>query len=578
MLINLLNWIWAAMSAFLWGFECIRILGIKYRRTEADLSFAMGICLLTVFAEFFSLIHGVGGWASLLVLLIDLAILAIRRKDIVRYWKDMFGTRRVRYVLAVAAVCAFAFLLLASGPIYHYDTNLYHAQSIHWIEDYGMVPGLGNLHNRLAYNSSFFCLQALFSWRFLVGRSLHGMNGLLCAFFLTYVLCSFKAFRERRFFASDYLRLSVILLLNFGENLWVVSSPGSDFLALGLVLYILIKWVSYLEDGIKDTAPYAILCILGVFAVSVKLSSAMIVFLVIMPAVKLIRQKKWREILFYLVSGTVVILPFLIRNVILSGYLIYPFPELDLFSVDWKMSSFALLYDRNEIKTWGWGLNDVEAFATPFREWFPVWISKLDQVTAAVFYSNFILAPVGICRALQKAFREHKLDELLILCVMTGCFLFWFTSAPLPRYGIVFTVILPLYVLGDILAHGKKFQKYPLAPLILIVVLGTYLMYPLVDRVLHMQPEYPIKSADYDLVDNTAYELGNITIYVPTSGDQSGYYAFPSTPYRDVLSVIELRGTDLKDGFRVKDEYRNSFISTNGSRIFENNIFQQDRP
>ena len=43
----------------------------------------------------------------------------------------------------------------------HVDTGLYHAQAIRWIEEYGVVCGLGNLHSRFAYNSAAFALCAL---------------------------------------------------------------------------------------------------------------------------------------------------------------------------------------------------------------------------------------------------------------------------------------------------------------------------------------------------------------------------------------------------------------------------------
>ena len=51
----------------------------------------------------------------------------------------------------------------------------------------------------------------------------------------------------------------------------------------------------------------------------------------------------------YLLTGCVVIAPFLIRNYYLSGYLIYPFPAIDLFDVPWKIPQGVALYDAREI-------------------------------------------------------------------------------------------------------------------------------------------------------------------------------------------------------------------------------------
>ena len=59
------------------------------------------------------------------------------------------------------------------------DTGLYHAQTIRWIETFPAVPGLGNLHSRLAYNSSWLTLNALFSFAFLGGQSYHPLPGLI---------------------------------------------------------------------------------------------------------------------------------------------------------------------------------------------------------------------------------------------------------------------------------------------------------------------------------------------------------------------------------------------------------------
>ena len=79
--------------------------------------------------------------------------------------------------------------------------------------------------------------------------------------------------------------------------------------------------------------------------------------------------------------------------------------------------------------------------------------------------------------------------------------------------------------------------------------------------------------ADYDSLACTEYFLGDQVIYVPDQGDQAGYYAFPSTPYAARLDKIELRGENLKEGFRMKEEYREAFVSTYGE-VYEENMFE----
>ena len=51
-------------------------------------------------------------------------------------------------------------------------------------KEYGVVPGLANLHSRFGYNSASFALSAFFSETWLIGRPMHcvaGFFALLCA-------------------------------------------------------------------------------------------------------------------------------------------------------------------------------------------------------------------------------------------------------------------------------------------------------------------------------------------------------------------------------------------------------------
>ena len=92
--------------------------------------------------------------------------------------------------------------------------------------------------------------------------------------------------------------------------------------------------------------------LLAVYAVSLKLSAAMVVVLAFVPFLILINNKCWKLLGIWLLSGCAIIMPFLIRNVIISGYLLYPYPELDMFSVDWKMAEKTVYADRESIKRW----------------------------------------------------------------------------------------------------------------------------------------------------------------------------------------------------------------------------------
>lgn len=560
----------------MWGYGVLHFVAkaVRYRKWTLDLTLTAGLCALAVYAQLFSLFYKVGVLAFALMLLADAVLLLFMRRDMIIWWKERVLGRYVRHELVMIFILGVFALIMSSASVKQGDSYLYHAQAIEWIEEYGVVPGLGNLHNRLAYNSSFLCLQALFGMKFIFGQSMHSLNGFICLLMLGYAVNSMKFWRTKKFHISDFMRLAVIMYFGEGKNAGWMSSPGTDLFALGLVLYILSKWIDILEDSERETAPYAVLCVLGLFAATVKLSAGMIVLLALYPAYDLISKKRWRETMFFLLLGIATVGPFLARNVLICGYLVYPYPELDLFSVDWKMPAYTLLHDRNEIKAWGWGLNDVTRFNALFDEWFPVWKESLGRVRYWTLRLNILLTILAVPGGVILGIRKRGWHFLHIVMTIWGCLLLWFFGAPLPRYGEIFLILLPLFCAGAAFQRIEARAKPGNLALVVMVILGTFYIAPLVNSGMQTQWSYKIRCADYDYYDISLSEnlLDHQIIYTPNWGDATGYYGFPSTPYVSKLDVIELRGESFADGFRMKAEYRDAYISGSG-RIYEDNMF-----
>ena len=99
--------------------------------------------------------------------------------------------------------------------------------------------------------------------------------------------------------------------------------------------------------------------------------------LVLKPAVMLLKEKRWKEIALYIGLGVLTALPWLIRGVLISGWLFYPFTFLDLFPVDWKIEKGYADCDSKEIQVFARLLYDVNLYDTPFSGWAGKWFSSL---------------------------------------------------------------------------------------------------------------------------------------------------------------------------------------------------------
>ena len=368
-------WLYIGITTFIMGYGVLRVLTrhLPHYTPNADAYFMCGLVCVTVYAQFFSLFAGVGLWANVILCAVCILTMLVDKKAFMAALRQMIcstgshfsggagqgsglsdGGERIGRsgALRLCAVLA-AFLLFAYGTsrgMIHYDTGLYHAQSIRWIEEYGVVKGLGNLHCRLAYNSSSFALSALYSMAFLGGQSYHCAAGWLA--FLLAVVCLRigKSLRVGRLRSSDFARvMCVYYLVNIFDEM---ISPASDYFMVLVAFYIVITWLDLSERGEETILPYALLCVLGVFLMTVKLSAALILLFTLYPACRLLREKRWGEIGVYLGLGILTALPFFIRNVVISGWLVYPFTQIDLFDVIWKIPKGIADYDAREIQVW----------------------------------------------------------------------------------------------------------------------------------------------------------------------------------------------------------------------------------
>lgn len=563
MLLNLISWLWILGTAFCVGFGVLYLVkrSSDLSRMSLDSVIVWGLCVITVYAQFFSLFYKVGQIATIVLGIFSLLILLLLRKEIFQYVLTYFRQSHLFAICVVCLVVGGLFLWLSSGYATHDDTILYHAQMIRWLEEYGVVKGLGNLHNRFAYNSAFFSLQALYSLKFATNQSLHSVNSLVAVIFSLYGILTLSVWRKETLKTSDLLKLGLIIYLARIESLYVLSSPGSDILTMSLILYLSAKWMELVEEECQDIVEYGLLCLLAVWAVTLKLSAGLMVLLALYPAVQLLKEHRWKTTMGFIVSGVVILFPFLARNVIISGYLLYPYATIDLFDVDWKMPFSVVDYDRIEIMAWGRGMRQADQYQATFSQWFPAWYRNLSTDYRILFWINLfcivVLAAIFVYKATQKKISFSLLIFFITSAVQLGM---WFFTAPLTRYGGAYLHILPAIALGiGISVLPVKRFSYVIAGFVLLGVMFCVVRFD--HRFVAVSWKRP---QEYFYVEYRGVEWEGLTIYVPSDGTQISYHVFPGTTGEYRLSSIELRGESLKDGFRVKEEYKDVPFTTSG--------------
>ncbi len=126
-----------------------------------------------------------------------------------------------------------------------------------------------------------------------------------------------------------------------------------------------------------------------------------------------------------------VLAPWFARNVVLSGWLIYPFPYIDLFNLDWKAPLKLVILDKRWIEAWARmpGLQPDKVLDHGFYHWWQVWPGhkRVEITWLAYCTGGFLLANLIFYKWL---FREVKRFWPVILTLFASVGVLFF---PAPR-------------------------------------------------------------------------------------------------------------------------------------------------
>jgi hypothetical protein len=311
------------------------------------------------------------------------------------------------------------------------------------------------------------------------------------------------------------------------------------------------------------------------------------VLLSAIPVYKLWHNKTPEKIKAFWISvglALMIAIPFLVRNVIISGWLLYPVTFLDLFGFKWEIPKGLAAYDALEIKTFGRGYNDIASYGdATFGQWVPHWFAGITGISKvmlilyiisilvfALYVAYFLVAyvrdrsgkavPSGRSKVFDLSHRSLLSSVYFIVIggTLIGCLMFWFFSAPLIRYGVVYVWLVPAVILGRLVNIGFRMLGDNAKEIVIkaaVILFGLWMVYKMailaVEDAGRFNPAYLVRQQDYGQYQTLEFMLGQEKIYYPAEGDQIGYYPFPAATH-DITEETELIGTTVREGFLHK--------------------------
>ena len=339
-----------------------------------------GLCLINTLAALLSLFIKLGWFAQMLLFIPGMVFGW-------RMWKKragLFALKLPKYSWLVGILLVLIFFTVLENSTHspsNPDTGIYHAQAIRWMETYPAVPGLGNLHSRLAYNTNWLVLNALFSFSFLGLRSFHVLPGAMALAALVYLVQGVQQLLKGSVTFGNIFKMILIPLLFYTVGAQI-SSPGTDLPADILIWITLAVWLDYID--IPKDKPGAglgeiFIFIFSIYLVTIKLSSLPVLLLAAFIFFRQLRLGR-KIAVRYLVVAIILLAPWWARNLILSGYWVYPVPAIAHFSPnwDWKIPLERVIQEQRSILAWARlpQADAQEVLAMPLKSWLRQWFEN----------------------------------------------------------------------------------------------------------------------------------------------------------------------------------------------------------
>ncbi|MBP6558119.1 MAG: hypothetical protein KA213_07110, partial [Flavobacterium sp.] len=332
--------------------------------------------------------------------------------------------------------------------------------TIKWLNEHGFVPVLANLHLFLGQTSGWHITQSVYSFSLLYDN-FNDLNGYLL------LMVNFWAFQNLQSYFTHGNRLDLVfglLPLTYVFLFQFVSTPSPD---LPVYLIGIMVFSIYLDSQKEDVLEkFNVLSALVLFAVYIKITAMV---LLILPLLLLIKNRTVlrSHLLPIRLLGGLVLFLFAIKNIILTGYPLYPltilpYPDatyivpkeiMDYFFSGEMMHSFYM----------GYGAFEKASFLDFLKQYFLH--SGIDSIIGLTTVILIVISPFIISKYYPK---QRMIDIYFVFITLLALLVF---SSPQYRFYVYFTIFFGLISLSIIVTNKKLIMGLLSLSLLLVAVL-----------------------------------------------------------------------------------------------------------
>lgn len=439
MLLILISWIYIFFTSINFGNLLLRIL--KCKSNYVVLTSIIGLFFITILASIWAVFGRINIEFHICILILNGAIFYTSKKNILSLYKELYNDFTF---LSKPLKWMFLFNVLliliqsSTSPILT-DNETYYIQTIKWLNEYGFVPGLANLHLFLGQTSGWHITQSVFNFSFLYSN-FNDING------FALVITSFFFLKRLQIYFES--KSNIDLLFGLFPLLFIVLFPFINAPSPDVMVYLLSFLVFYLF--LKEaTLNFTTILLLALFAFYIKITAA--ILLIIPFLILLANFSKVKSTLFK--SGIISCIVFFlwtVKNIIITGYPFFPISKFTLFEVKHAIPKPILDYFFSKELMHSFyifhGKFENNSMLDILKSYFLY--NGIDSVFAIITFLLVLISPFVLIRL--KNYKLWVIYSLFIAQLLLLSF-----SSPQFRFYFFFTLFFGLLLISSVLKNKK---------------------------------------------------------------------------------------------------------------------------
>tara|TARA_A100001015_G_scaffold272000_1_gene326163 strand:+ start:10215 stop:11885 length:1671 start_codon:yes stop_codon:yes gene_type:complete len=482
-----------------------------------------------------------------------------------KYKKNYFN---LKFFTFVCFQGLFISILILESNVYRPDAGLYHLPFIGILNSEKIIIGMSNLHIRYGLTSILQYFSAINNNLIFKDNGIVFAQAIIASTVILNFLSLILKYNESKNYNFHYFFLIFILIyISYKMNRY--SEYGNDAPAHFLFFFLISEILLFRKKFNNDE--YLNQITLTFFIITNKLTLIPILLFNLIN----IKKIKWKDFFLHKKFKILILISllWLIKNIFITGCLIYPIKNLCIEKLPWANIDTT---EKVSISAEAWtkGISDIDnknidekTFIKKFN-WINAWLSKHFKLIVNILYPYIIFIVIlGILFKIKSIeYSKKNIPELtFLLTVSLITIIVWFYKAPLYRYGYSQIIVFVSLISAAIFANFKL-KEYILSRFTGIIIILCISVFSIknVNRIIKTDnnsfnypwPKYYSMRSSNSLEKYNFKEIDNVEVYYPIDGGYCMYLKKICAHYQSDINQL-----------LIEKKFKYLFVK----KIFDNN-------